>query len=212
MEKYNELIDAYLRDELQGEEKIKFEERLSKDEDLKREFNEVYELKQALRYNDLSNKLDFVKDLELSISREDQKKNNRLGAILGGIVIILLILFVWWKFKPVQSHHLSNENKYAHHFEDEAFDNLIEHNSVRSVQKPIKYTDEQLKAYNLYAIQSFENAIPLLEELWVNQRDTLAYFYLGVSYLGLNQEEKAKEILNNPTVGAFKNNPIKQKQ
>jgi hypothetical protein len=41
----------------------------------------------------------------------------------------------------------------------------------------------------------FDEAIPLLDALWANQKDTLALFYLGVSRIGIGEIKEGAEIM-----------------
>ncbi|MEM9548102.1 MAG: hypothetical protein AAGA77_19130 [Bacteroidota bacterium] len=208
MDEYNELIDAYLRDELQGEQKIKFEEQLSKDEELNRQFQVALEIKQALRYNDLSAKLETIKAMDAVSSGANQKKNRLYGLIL--ICVLALAALLWYFNRPpvTDESHKLNDN-YAHLFETESFNSFIKHTTTRSNSSPASFEDKQQKAYDLFSAQAFEYAIPLLTELWEQHNDTLAYYYLGISYLGENKLSEAEKILNSQVVANYEN-PLSQ--
>lgn len=203
MKDYNELIEAYLKDELQGEEKIKFEEQLSKDDELRSQYNLAYEVKQVFRHSDLESKLEFVKSLDSEHSvRKNQKKNNWIWIVLLGV---LLLSGAYFLLKE-KSHKPTLP--YATLFEVKTFDQYILHTTLRSSQNA-EFSVQQKKAYSLYAAQSFDNAIPLLITLWEDQNDTLALYYLGISYLGVGQNKKSSAILDKHELATFKN-PIKK--
>ena len=70
-------------------------------------------------------------------------------------------------------------------------------------------TVEQKIAYDLYAIQEFEDAIPKLNQLWKIQNDTMAYFYMGISYLATGNTSEAEKILSDNAI--ISNVYLKQK-
>ena len=198
MKDFNELIEAYLKDELQGDEKINFEEQLSKDDELRSQYNLAYEVRQAFRYSDLESKLEFVKSLESDPPESgNQKKNKWLWLILFGLLSLGLV------YLSVKEKSKKPTSSWASIFEVKNFDQFILHSTLRSSQST-NFTIQQKKAYNLYAAQSFDNAIPLLETLWENQNDTLALYYLGISYLGIGQNEKSNDILTQTALTKFK--------
>lgn len=199
MKDYNELIEAYLRDELQGEEKINFETQLSKDEALRNSFNLAKEVSLAFRHQELESKLEFVKSLEKEQPISGAQKKNKWFWLMIPFIIALLV-----------GIYLNNEKKpqpipqHVSLFEVKNFDKYILHSTIRSPQSD-KYSIEQKKAYGLYAAQSFKNAIPLLSDLWKNQTDTLALYYLGISYLGIDDYNEAKSILTRNELSEMKN-------
>jgi hypothetical protein len=86
--------------------------------------------------------------------------------------------------------------KYAQLFEEGEFEKTFEHKLYRSLDHPLELSKDQIYAYNLYVERQFLTAIPYLNDLWGGSRDTLAYKYLGYSYLGIGDDQKGEEIFN----------------
>ena len=51
-------------------------------------------------------------------------------------------------------------------------------------------------AFERYALRDFKNAKPLLKELWEKEKDTTAYYYLGMSYWYTGDTMNAKKVLD----------------
>ncbi len=76
------------------------------------------------------------------------------------------------------------------------FDQYLVHTKIKS-NKDSK-TKEQLEAYELYAQQDFDQAMPLLQKLYDEQKDYLAYYYLGICYYFKGDIPMATKIFKHP--------------
>lgn len=84
---------------------------------------------------------------------------------------------------------------------DDQFYRYILHKNERNTSPEL---DEiKSKAYNLFTIRDFENAKPMLRNLWENQNDTLSYFYLAISELSTGNIKVAKEMFNSPVLKKY---------
>ncbi|MEE9437645.1 MAG: hypothetical protein V3V14_01515 [Saprospiraceae bacterium] len=206
-----ELIDAYLRKELSEKEALEVDNRIGSDEVFSALYKEHIILKEGIRYNQLKEKHALLKKMEVSASTRVSSVEKRLqpkvkstkviSFLKFAVAAIGLLLVGYFGFYSTQSQQI---NQYASVFEDSNFDHYIHHKISRST-KANGLSRAQLKAYSLYANKNFELANPLLKTLWKTERDTLAYYYLGISHLGLNQIEKAKKILSNPALKQYQN-------
>lgn len=68
-------------------------------------------------------------------------------------------------------------------------------------EKISKYRKQD--AFERYALRDFNNAKPLLRELWKKEKDTTAYYYLGMSYWYTGDTVNAKKILNNDIFSSY---------
>ena len=208
------LLEAYLKGRLSPEEKSALEVRLANEVDLNSDYSDLKVLLEGMRISVLENKLDMLKGLENSIPpvAPNENKNDSPPFFLSkkfwmaGIIIIFLAIFGWWIFKENKSH-LSEESAplFAEKFDRE----FILHSIERSADVLDSLTVEQKIAYDLYAIQEFEDAIPKLNQLWKIQNDTMAYFYMGISYLATGNTSEAEKILSDNAI--ISNAYLKQK-
>lgn len=185
-----------------AEEMVSFEERLKEDSALNEQFEEMKIINEGIRLSVLDEKLNLLKDLE---NKEVSEKEET--AILGGwkkwlvVAILIGILSVVWIY--VLTPPPGPSEKYAEMFEEGNWDKYVKHEKLRSTTDD-KLSPKQNRAYDLYTIQAFEEAIPELEELWETQRDTLAFYYLGISYLGIGEDEKGEEVMSKEELEKFK--------
>ena len=209
MEEYDDIIDAYLRNELSEGERLRFEKQIKSNANLRTKFTEVYEIRQALKIEALKNKMDQYKGFENKIRNQESGFWHKNKFLIIGIALLLLATLAYFFLiteKSPPSAEPTASAQYAHHFDDERnFEELIYNTTIRSVTNPGEFTKEQKKAFDLYKVQEFDKAIPLLKDLWETQNDTLAYYYLGVSYLGTGKNQEASEILYKDFLNIYKN-------
>jgi len=86
--------------------------------------------------------------------------------------------------------------------EAKIFDQYLVHTKIRSNQNPV--TPAQQKAYDLYAQQDFVQAMPLLEKLYEDEKDYLAYYYLGICHFFRGENKKAEEIFQDRRLKFYK--------
>lgn len=194
---------------MSAEEAQAFESRLGEDEDLAQHLQEVKALRAAARRQTMTEKRNMLADLEVTMASKDASPTvggrvenipapaaktvslsswRRWGAIaavlLGGVLV--------YTFLMRQSDGPSAQ--YAAMFDDAWETQYIKHTVYRSTQPTIKDKD-QARAYNLYAGRFFEDAIPFLEAEWNDHQDSLALYYLGISYLGIGKDEEGEAIM-----------------
>lgn len=199
------LLDEYLKGRLSLEDTAALNERLKVEPDLSEDLQDIRIIQEVFRISELKSKLDMLRDLEKGYETKSDKINSesikskaerysRLWLIIG-LVFISMILG-WWYFQKSSETQSSSEyaSVFAEHFNEE----FILHKTMRSAVQSDELSLAQRRAYELYSIQLFDDAIPLLDELWVSQKDTLALFYLGVSHLGIGDKKKGLEILQKP--------------
>jgi len=200
-----ELLETYIKGRLSPEEKADFEVRLSKESDLNSDCNDLKILMEGMRVSVLEKKLDMLKNLENNTTAivPNETKNDLPPFLsskkiwLAGIIILFLAIFGWWIFMENRSDISQKNNQlFADRFDRE----LIIHSIERSADGSDSLTVEQKIAYDLYSIQEFEDAIPKLHQLWKMQNDTMAYFYLGISYLATGKKYEGKKILSNNAI------------
>lgn len=198
-----DLLEAYIKRRLSPEEKSALDIRLANERDLNSDYNDLKVLLESMRISVLENKLDLLKDLENSIPpvAPNENKNDSPSFFpskklwIAGIIIVLITLFGWW----MQKKTTSVNQQYA--LSDDQFYRYILHKNERNTTPEL---DEiKSKAYNLFTIRDFENAKPLLRNLWENQNDTLSYFYLAISELSTGNIKLAKEMFNSSVLKKY---------
>ena len=206
-----EQVGHFLRNELSREETTKVKDLIANNKDYKEIYNELKGLQLGLRAEDLDRKLDLLKGLEAdagsqeeeeeensgTITQKPKKENKLLKALLGFVLGLGLVYGLTKYYDSSQKTFNKQMPQMA-----ENFGQYVVHQQVRSTTSEL--SKEQEKAYNLYVIQQFDQATPLLEELWKTNKDETAYYYLGIAYWHQGQKEKAREILSNPLFNSYK--------
>ncbi len=189
------IIESYTMGTMTPQEKEAFEQRLKVDPELKVLVDQVKSSILAVRQSALDDKWSLLKEVEIHEMKTGAKirplKLVMRWAALAAIIIACAIIF-----RPVFFPDNTIKNKYL----AEHFDEYVLHSTVRGDNSEIKVTKEQERAYNLYQIREFHKAMPLLEDLWEVERDTLALFYLITSNIAIKKEVKKydyKLIFNN---------------
>lgn len=223
-----DLLEQYLRGELSKTATTDLETRLQKEKELAIQFAELKELQQGIRYaqlrellgdmnswetkekpladfeNDLSDSIRLkrnqgilaeIEGFEEEIKSEEVKKVSVgrrywLGVAAGVLLLIGTALFL---FQPEEQ--LTNEELFAMYFEPYPA-NMVKRGGE---------VDSLMMGYVAYESGDYETAIELFEV----HGDTLAQFFLGVSYLAMGEAELAIEQFND-----FQNNnlPILKEQ
>lgn len=208
------MLEAYLKGRLNTDDMSALETRLKNEPDLNADYNDLKVLVEGMRASVLENKLQMLKSLENKETPVSPNVNKKRPASflstkriwLAGIIIVLITLFGWWiMHEKVSTVSEKSKQLFAERFDRE----LILHRTERSAGGNDSLTLKQKIAYDLYAIQEFEEAIPKLNELWKIQHDTTAYFYLGVCYLATGNTSEGNKILSDPAIMTNRN--FKQK-
>ncbi len=190
-----EWLDQYIKGTLNATEIQALEARLSVESDLKNDLEVLKVMRQGMRAEVLADKLEMMRGWEEEMvenrgSNGGESKSALIISIkkwMAAASIVFLLGAGWWWIAKESKHQ-----QYA--WKDEEFYKYILHQTERSNE--IDKDQQKTLAYNLFTAKHFSEAKPKLESLWVNQRDTLAYFYLGITEVSLGNKEKAKAIFN----------------
>ncbi|MGB4959569.1 MAG: hypothetical protein WBO36_08840, partial [Saprospiraceae bacterium] len=171
-----DILHQYLKGMLSEEEKAAVKARLESESQLQSDYQDIKILTQGMRINSLSDKLVMMKGWE---EEEDHTQNTKgkKWKWLGLVFLICLAGYLIFHFALKGGSEIPAEYKslYAERFDDE----LILHKTKRSAVQAENLSPEQRRAYEMYSMQLFDEAIPLLDDLWKSKSDTLALFYLG---------------------------------
>lgn len=193
-EDYDIWVDRFLREELREEELASFLQQVKEDDNLRIKLAEMKALQASVRKSSLKKKMNFLQEVEKEYEGSDsstrKNKGRSLWWFLGGVLLACLLAYFLWPQKPA-----APSEKYAAFFEED-YISTIQHKTMRSTVQTDSLSRDQRYAYNLYAGQLYEDAIPFLRDLWEENRDTLAYYYLGYSYLGIGEDDQGEQILD----------------
>lgn len=189
-------MDAYMRGTLDEASRKEFEEKLASDQAFREQWQLMQSMQQAVRITALQEKMEMLK-------KADEEGLKKKASYLTGTKSIrrwLILIFLFAGITAVAYFILRSPVKVqepmaAH---TDLMEQSIIHKTVRSAESGNNLKVEQRIAYDLYVLQEFEDAIPRLEQLWKNQSDTLAYFYLGASYFFTGRSDKAGRIFADP--------------
>lgn len=198
-----DMLHQYLKGRLSAEASIALEKRLKEDSDLKEDYTALKVLSEGIRVKALTEKFDMLRAWESEKTPEPNTKENGWKWLkwIGLGLLLFLAGYLMYHFTLKEENEIPLEYKeiYAQRFDDE----LILHKTKRAAVQTDNLTQEQRRAYEMYSIQLFEEAIPLLDELWKSKSDTLALFYLGVSYIGTGEKDKGLKIFAQPALSNF---------
>jgi hypothetical protein len=186
------LLENYLKGNLSERQMAEVASRIEHEKDLSLDLQDLKTLSAGIRLSELKGKMDLLKSVEAN--RDVKVKKNQKGYLTGFILIFLLLVgyLIYSYFINDNMQSEANQQFYAGNFDED----LILHKTYRSSNENNSLTPIEKRGYDLYSLQLFEEAIPELEKLWNEKSDTLALFYLGVSYKAIGNEEKCNEIFN----------------
>jgi hypothetical protein len=194
-----ELLNALLRGELDAAAKSGMEKRIAAEKDLAEDWEFLQSTAVAARVNALIDKQKMLQKHEAESVGTLGSGRKRWWWLALLLAMILLLLFALNKIRA-KDDRLTHHEVFVTHFDSE----LILHKTYRSENNQEPLSIDQQRAYEMYSLQLFDDAIPLLEKLWEVERDTLALFYLGVSYYGVGDEEKGRETLNTDELSQYR--------
>ena len=191
-----ELIDSFLDGSLDEESKKNFEQRIQTDEEFKNQYEFIKATKQAIRESSIEDKKTFLQSLESTEGEEFSKENSakiislntRLVGIAASIIIAAAAVF------------LLTQDSTDFSLIDNEFVHLPSDLYVTRSDDSLPYQNDRLKAYSLYEIKSYDEAAPLLYQLFENKIDTVSLYYAGLSYLASHQLKRAYRCLNHPAL------------
>lgn len=223
MERFNR-IESYLRGEMSEDERRDFENSISKDEKLREEVDLFREIDDAITEQDIAQFRQTVKDMMVS-KLEPVPRWVFLGHLFLKLpvaaAILLLIGFSLWKIFMVKSGPDYFNEFYAPYQTDvttrsinDLGKNKIElsyllyqeenyeasYDILRNylVKKPLDYTAQFYLGMDAIELKKYDVAIQSLSKV---AQDSLSLYslhakwYLALSYLEINNKEKAKEYL-----------------
>lgn len=199
-----DMLDRYIGKKMSREESLELEARFANDPELKADLDDLLVLGQGLRVHDLQAKLEMLKEWEAG-EKSPGKKSPGTGPVNWKLPLFIIFLaavgFLVYKFAFSNTKNLGTDRAelYATRFDSE----LILHTTKRAVSQADDLTQEQRRAYELYSLQLFDEASPLLKNLWEHNSDTLALFYYGVSEMGLGHETSGLEVFANPALKKY---------
>jgi len=184
------LLEKYLQGKLEGPIVLELEARISTEKDLAEDYDTLKTLSSGIRLNVLQDKLKFLEatEAEKKTGTEDVIFNNKFIWIVLTLALASFLLTIYFLTMKTTSVDTS---PYA--LNDGEFYTYIRHTNERSIA--LDSNLEKSKAYNLFTAKEFELARPLLLNLWESKKDTLAYYYLAISHLQLNNFKNAYKIL-----------------
>lgn len=198
-----DILDRYLQGLCTDQEIQSVESRLSSDQEFKATYEQLLSLSEGARLDNLNAKMHLLKDYESALghSTSDETiqpsggkvvKMRWLRSAVAACAAIVLSVFAWQLIGDNEESRMSMAE----------FQNYIVHDIERSNEKQL--SDLQQVAYNNYVIQDFDDAIPKLKQLWEDEHDTIAYYYLGICYWCQGEETEAHEILDQEQFEEFK--------
>lgn len=179
-----ELIEKYFENTLTDQELKTFEENLRNDAVFKEEFEFQKSLKQSIHLKERNELRSMLKGFEekSSISRFEVQKNNKIWKFAAAAVVLIFAGIGIYKYQNIEKN---NQELYlAYH---QAYPNIVAPNVRGENSEGIK--NESFKAYES---ENYQEAIQLFSQI---KDQEFAIFYTAVSYLELNENQKAIEIL-----------------
>jgi hypothetical protein len=137
----------------------------------------------AIRQSALDEKLEMLKEEEKKMALQDQSAF-KISPVSKWIAVAAVLLVGVFFLFPLLKPDDTIRNPYL----AEHFDNYVLHSITRGNISELKVTPEQELAYNLYSTKQFHKAMPLLEELWEEKKDTLALFYWKTSQFAVTNK------------------------
>ena len=199
------LLDQYIKGQLSESQKSETEKRLLSDIDFRSDYEYLKKVAADARIASLFETMQVLKETE----KEYAYKNTGLKNILKSgwkkylFTVIVMGALIYLGMKYLGGNKNSYPEQYAEIFETRFDRELILHTTYRAVNQMDSLSDEQRRAYELYSIQKFDMAAPLLQKLWETKNDTLALYYWGVSEIGRGNVQKGKKILKSDGLGQY---------
>lgn len=195
-----ELLETYLKGRLDEATVSMLKARLAAEKQLSDDFKDMQILAEGMRYGVLGDKLSMLKDYEKQMFTMENQKNvlenkNSQPWWKWWLVLVIIGLISYVGYQRIAGSEKKIPDEYKNIYADRFDRELILHKTMRAAVQTDSLTAEQRRAYELYSIQLFDEAIPLLDELWTNQKDTLALLYLGVSKIGVGEKKEGLDLL-----------------
>lgn len=186
-----ELIEKYLEGKIQGDEIKNIEDRLDADLDFKKLYDDTKILIEGIKqtgsketHQNLRNLDSTLPEIKLPSKTLPLWKSKRFIGIAASVIILAVAsILVIYLNKPVD-----NKAIFAEYFE--VYPNVVKPQK-RSETNQLSLEE---RAFRSYESLDFELAIELFEKSLVLNQPTELKFYLGVSYLAMNDAKQSAEI------------------
>ncbi|MCP9770778.1 hypothetical protein EGI22_22975 [Lacihabitans sp. LS3-19] len=179
-----ELIEKYFENTLTEQELKAFEENLRSNASFKEEFEFQKSLKQSIHLKERNELKSILKgfDNKNSDVRFEIQKNNKVWRFAAAAVVLILAAFGIYKY---QTDGKNTQDLYlAYH---QPYPNIVAPNVRGENTEGIKN-----EAFKAYEAENYQEAIRLFSQI---KDEEFAIFYTAISYLELNENQKAIEIL-----------------
>ena len=182
-ESWIEIIDRYLRDELEGSALNDFEERLAQDKELQSAVERMQNLQEAAKRSNAERKLEMLRNYGAAQQRKRGQQRNLIFTLSAAAAVILAVVVALPILRP------STDPIFAEHFEVPVIPQL-------SRSSGASLSELQRRAYSALASNDFREAAPLLEQLIEMELDTASLLLGAVAQLGLGHTDQAKDLLD----------------
>ncbi|MDX1478145.1 MAG: hypothetical protein R3301_10610 [Saprospiraceae bacterium] len=118
-----------------------------------------------------------------------ERSRSRRILLLAATAAVILLMFIFVINSPESGPAAGSRNQYL----AEHFDAFIQHDVSRNSTTD-GLTQEQLNAYNLFVLGRFDQALPVLEDLWITRDDPLAMYYLILCHAATGQTDEARTL------------------
>ncbi|MEX2233670.1 MAG: hypothetical protein WD824_16010 [Cyclobacteriaceae bacterium] len=177
-----DLIERYFHNALTTEEAHNLKDRLKKDFEFQKLFNQEKLLVNTIRFQAAKKDLDFLKDIENSLQKNKTSYIRKHWYYYAAAASVALIALALW----MPSFNQKPEELYAAYFSPHP--NIFEV-TLRGETDPTLRT----QAFQAYDQANYERAATLFAELLKANNDPGALMLLGNSNLILNRTEQAKQ-------------------
>lgn len=235
MDKFS-LIEKYFEDTLSPKEREEFDSLINTDSEFKKDFEFQTNLQQAIQQNKREELKKELQDLEFSITNKVKKKS---AFPLLKVAASIVLIFSLGAYFLLNNNPTSSEDLFQEYYSP--YENVVqpivrgESSETIEFKAFISYEKQEYKgaltlfeaAYNntqkphlllykancLLSLQQPEQAISALNEYLTKEEifKDKANWYLGLSYLQLNNKEQAKKYFKNVReFSEYKNKEIEE--
>jgi tetratricopeptide (TPR) repeat protein len=189
------LIDRFLSDDLNSEERNAFNKKLE-DPAFKKLFADEKIVRLGIEYSTLKNISSELQDLEASLPEVEinlakERKlipwNNNAFKIAASLLLLVAASYVIYRYTKQPDLKLAFENNF------EAYPNEF------YIPKRGEVTPEnnKTKAFEYYDAKQYKDALIYFDRLTASDKDNIINFYEGNAYLATGESEKAIKIFKN---------------
>ena len=182
-------IQNYLNSEMSSEAVILFEETLEENEDLKNDLNLFKDIEADLGNTELEEFKKKIKSFSEKKTESIFQNSNQTFSLFRKVVSIaasiLLIAFAGWWIINQNNTVLDNELVAL------ANDNFIHY----PAQEESRGNEVKSEIYASYEAKEYQLAAITLEQFGIENNSQEALFFAAISYIGINNNEKAIDLL-----------------